>query len=53
MDTISAPIAQWIEHQPAELGIQIRFLLGAGQFKASFPTRTRFFYLFFTELLFC
>lgn len=24
-----APIAQWIEHQPAELGIQVRFLLGA------------------------
>ena len=26
---ISAPIAQWIECQPAELKIQVRFLLGA------------------------
>ena len=28
-ETISAPIAQWIECQPAELKIQVRFLLGA------------------------
>ena len=40
---ISAPIAQWIECQPAELKIQVRFLLGAYELKMPVLRRERAF----------
>lgn len=42
-----APIAQWIEHQPAELGIQVRFLLGAPFDEGPFSDESGLFLYFY------